>query len=173
MAQERFFEPKHFIVSKTDLRGVITYANQSFLDVAMYTQMELIGRPHSMIRHPDMPRCVFHLLWQTIQSGEEIFAYVKNQCKNGDYYWVLAYVTPEFHPKTKEVIGYDSFRRVPSRRAIEEIELLYDLLLKEERKFTHKKKAIEASTALLLRLLEDKGVSYKRFILDLIAQHGN
>jgi len=169
MSQERFFEPEQFIVSKTDLRGVITYANQSFLDVAMYTQSELIGRPHSIIRHPDMPRCVFQLLWDTIKNGDEIFAYVKNLCKNGDYYWVLAYVTPEFHPKTKAIVGYDSFRRVPSRGAIKVIEEVYDLLLKEERQYSNRKTAIEASTVLLMTLLEEKGLTYERFILNLIA----
>ena len=96
-AVERTFKEDEIIVSKTDLKGIITYANRTFLEVAMYSEDEVLGQPHSLIRHPDMPRCVFKLLWDTIQGGEEIFAYVKNMAKNGDYYWVFAHVTPTFN----------------------------------------------------------------------------
>lgn len=78
------------IVSKTDLKGRITYANRVFLTIAGYTEQEVLGEPHSIIRHPDLPRCIFKLLWDTIQGGTEIFAYVINRCKNGDHYLVYA-----------------------------------------------------------------------------------
>ena len=94
--RERTWGDEEIIVSKTDLKGIITYANRTFLKVAGYTEEEVLGKPHSIIRHPDMPRCVFKLLWDTIESGEEIFAYVKNLAKNGDHYWVFAHVTPTF-----------------------------------------------------------------------------
>ena len=83
---ERSFSPDEIIVSKTDTKGIITYANKIFLDIAGYTEDEVLGKPHNMIRHPDMPRCIFELLWQTIQQKKEIFAYVVNMAKNGDHY---------------------------------------------------------------------------------------
>jgi len=79
---ERFFEENDFIISKTDIRGRITYANRAFLDVALYSEEELIGKPHSIIRHPKMPRCIFWLLWDRIEQGKEIFAYVVNLSTN-------------------------------------------------------------------------------------------
>ena len=95
---ERFFDDDKIIVSKTDLKGKLAYCNKLFLDIAGYTEKECLGQPHSMIRHPDMPRCVFALMWDAIQSGNEIFAYVINRAKNGDHYWVNAHVTPEPRP---------------------------------------------------------------------------
>ena len=100
---ERKFADDDIIVSKTDLKGRITYANQIFLEIAGYTEKEVLGQPHSMIRHPGMPRCVFKLLWQTIEAGHEIFAYVVNRAKNGDHYWVYAHVTPSFDSTGKIV----------------------------------------------------------------------
>jgi PAS domain S-box-containing protein len=87
---EIFFTEDDIIVSKTDLKGRITYANQSFCQMAGYTEAEMLGQPHSIIRHPDMPRAVFKLLWDTVLEGREIFAYVKNMAKNGNFYWVFA-----------------------------------------------------------------------------------
>jgi PAS domain S-box-containing protein len=83
------FREDEIIVSKTDLKGLITYANKTFLDISGFTEEELLGQPHNIIRHPDMPQCVFKLLWKTVAKGDEIFAYVKNMCKNGDHYWVF------------------------------------------------------------------------------------
>ena len=84
---EVFFDDDEIIVSKTDLTGKITYANDMFLRIAGYKEVEVLGQPHSLIRHPDMPRSIFKLLWDTISAGGEIFAYVMNRCKNGDHYW--------------------------------------------------------------------------------------
>ena len=83
---ERFFPDDEIIVSKTDLRGRITYVNETFMTVADFSEEELLGQPHSIIRHPDMPRCVFKLLWDTLQAKQEIFAFVKNMSRNGDFY---------------------------------------------------------------------------------------
>ena len=115
---ERFFDPTEPIVSKTDTKGRITYANAVFRHIADYSEEELLGAPHSILRHPDMPRCVFKLLWDTISTGNEIFAYVINRAKNGDHYWVFAHVTPSFD-KTGKIISYHSSRRVPRRDAID------------------------------------------------------
>ena len=82
------------IVTKTDLKGHITYANDVFLRLSKYPPDEVFGAPHSLIRHPSMPRCIFKLLWDTIQAKKEIFAYVINMAQNGDHYWVFAHVTP-------------------------------------------------------------------------------
>src|ERR1700761_62065 len=92
--KERLWGAEDIIVSKTNLKGIITYANLTFLQVAGYSEEEVLGKPHSIIRHPDMPRCVFKLLWDSISAGGEIFAYVLNLASNGDHYWVLAHVTP-------------------------------------------------------------------------------
>jgi len=93
---ERFFDADEVIVSKTDLKGRITYANRVFQRVAGYGEAELMGAPHSIVRHPAMPRCVFKLLWDTLEAKQEIFAYVINRARNGDHYWVFAHVTPSF-----------------------------------------------------------------------------
>src|SRR5262245_50009336 len=92
--RERSFGQDDIIVSKTDLKGRLIYANRVFLDIADLTLKETIGQPHSLIRHPHMPRCIFKLLWERIQAGKELFAYVMNRSKNGDHYWVIAHVTP-------------------------------------------------------------------------------
>jgi len=112
--KERFFDDSEIIVSKTDTGGRITYANDVFLRVAGYNEGEVLNKPHSLIRHPDMPRCVFKLLWDTIQAKSEVFAYVVNMCKNGDHYWVFAHVTPSYDT-TGKVVNYHSSRRVPER----------------------------------------------------------
>lgn len=116
--KEVFFGDNEIIVSKTDLKGYLTYANDVFLDIAGYTEAEVLGKPHSLIRHPRMPRCIFKLLWETISGGGELFAYVMNRCKNGDHYWVLAHVTPSRN-EAGEIIGYHSSRRVPNRKILE------------------------------------------------------
>ena len=82
-----------FIVSKTDTKGRITYCNQIFMDMAEYTEEELLGKPHNLIRHPDMPKAVFKFLWDTIPTKQEVFAYVINRTKHGNDYWVYANIT--------------------------------------------------------------------------------
>ncbi len=112
--RERFFDQDEIIVSKTDLKGHIQYANRVFMRVGAFEDREVMGAPHSILRHPDMPRCVFKLLWDRIQEGHELFAYVLNRANNGDHYWVLAHVTPSFDG-SGNLNGYHSNRRVPNR----------------------------------------------------------
>lgn len=165
--REVTFAENDIIVSKTDARGVMTYVNDIFLDISGYTEAEMIGKPHSVIRHPHMPRCVFRLLWDTIKGGHEIFAYVVNRCKNGDHYWVLAHVTPTFDA-SGQIIGFHSNRRVPDRRALAVIEPLYrQLLAEEERLGGVGRAAVDASTKMLLDTLAAKNTSYDKFILSL------
>jgi PAS domain S-box-containing protein len=159
---ERTFGQDEIIVSKTDVQGRITYANRVFLRVAGYEEREVLGAPHSIIRHPDMPRCVFQLLWDTIQSGKEIFAYVVNLARNGDHYWVLAHVTPTFDD-AGSIVGYHSMRRKPARSAVEAANGLYTVLRAEEAKHRNKQDGIAAATRLLQAQLDAAGVTYEEF----------
>ncbi|WP_420337336.1 PAS domain-containing protein [Roseibium sp.] len=165
--RERTFHRDDVIVSKTDLKGRITYANRVFLDVAGYTEKEVLGQPHSLIRHPEMPRCVFKLLWSTLEAGQEIFAYVVNRCKNGDHYWVYAHVTPSFDTSGK-IISYHSNRRVPDMAIVNEhIIPLYKMLLEEEKRHASRKDGMLASEQMVLGLLEQHGIAYDEFVATL------
>jgi PAS domain S-box-containing protein len=170
-ATERSFGEDEIIVSKTDARGRITYANAVFCEVALYREHELIGQPHSIVRHPDMPRCVFQLLWQTIAAGNEIFAYVKNMAKNGDFYWVFAHVTPSYDAQGR-IDGYHSSRRKPARAALDKVEPLYRTLLEEERRAAaahdgDRKQGQAAGFAMMLGLLQKAGIGYDEFVFSL------
>lgn len=166
---ERTFGEEEIIVSKTDPKGRITYANDVFLRVAGYRAAEVLGQPHSMIRHPDMPRCVFQLLWDTIQRGDEIFAYVVNLAKNGDHYWVFAHVTPSFDHAGR-IVGYHSNRRVPYPDALAKIKTLYAALLAEERRHGGSVEGMRAAEQTLARTLADAGRDYPQFVFSLSSQ---
>ena len=111
------------IVSKTDLKGQITYINQTFIDISGFTEAELIGQPHNLVRHPDMPVEAFADFWRDLKAGRPWVGYVKNRCKNGDYYWVEAHATPI--REGGQVVGYMSVRRKPSRQAVDACEAAY------------------------------------------------
>ena len=163
---ERVFGENELIVTKTDPAGKITYANDVFLRVAGVTEKQAIGAPHSIIRHPDMPRAVFKLLWDTIEAGSEIFAYVINLASTGDHYWVFAHVTPSYD-ETGRLIGYHSSRRAPDRRVIPIVSNLYATLLAEERRHGDRREGMEASHAMLVQLLSENNVSYDEFVFSL------
>ena len=156
--QEHTFDHDVILVSKTDLKGNITYANQDFIDMVGFTEKELIGKPHNLIRHEEMPRVVFKLLWDTIKTGEEINAYVINRCKDGGYYWVFANVVAsvDIHGKT---LGYHSTRHKPKKEALQTIIPLYNQLLELE-----KTGGIDASLKAVENILNDKGMTYDEFI---------
>ena len=164
--QEIHFGENEVIVSKTDLRGIITYTNDVFNKVSGYSNAEMIGQPHNIIRHPDMPRCIFRLLWETLEQGREIFAYVVNMAKNGGHYWVHAHVTASKDPNGK-IIGYHSNRRCPYPDAIAQVIPLYRQLLQEEQRHSSPETAILASTQMLNDLLASKGVGYDEFVFSL------
>jgi PAS domain S-box-containing protein len=163
---EVFFDADDIIVSKTDLKGKITYANRVFSDICGYSEAELIGQPHSIVRHPDMPRCVFKLLWDTLQDGQEIFAYVKNMTRHGDFYWVFAHVTPSFDHQ-RRIIGYHSNRRVPERRVIDALTPVYAALLATEAQHRNGKDALEAGYRHLIEFVNGKNVSYDQLVFAL------
>lgn len=148
-----------FIISKTDLEGRITYTNKIFMEMGEYTEAELLGQPHSIIRHPDMPKAVFQLLWDMIQNQDEIFAFVINKTKNDNDYWVFANVTPS-RDENGKTIGYYSVRRMPNPKALEIIKPLYAQMLQAERNG-----GISAGTKILTDLLAEKGVSYNELII--------
>lgn len=159
--REIMFDEKEFIVSKTDLAGKITYGNEVFIRMSGYTEEELLAQPHSILRHPDMPASVFKLMWDKIKKGQEVFAYVVNTTKDNDYYWVMGHVTPSFDDNDN-IIGYHSVRRKPNEKALQIIKPLYKSLLEAE-----KHGGISAGTNLLLKLLDEKKVTYEEFILSI------
>ncbi|WP_304545107.1 PAS domain-containing protein [Sulfurimonas microaerophilic] len=155
---EKHLNENDFIVSKTDKKGIITYVNRIFMEMGEYTEVELLGKPHNIIRHPSMPKAVFKLLWDRIQNKEEIFAFVINQTKNKNDYWVFANVTPSFD-NNGNIIGYLSVRRKPKESALEIIKPLYQEMLSIE-----KSQGMDASIRFLEKTLSDKGISYDEFI---------
>ena len=154
-----------FIVSKTDTKGRITYGNRIFNEFAGLDEADLLNKQHNIIRHPDMPRSVFNLLWQRIQNGEEIFAYVKNMSADGSYYWVYANVTASLDTNG-QIIGYYSVRRKPSAKAMQIIPGLYDALRAEELRVPAKDQ-IAAGTKLLQDKLAELGATYDQFVYQL------
>ena len=149
---------KKIIVSKTDKTGKILYVNDYFCEVTGYEPNEVLGVPHSILRHPDMPRAIFYIMWRTIQNGENITAVVKNLAKSGKYYWV----TTDFenHRNSRgEIESYIAFRRPASRKAIEAIEELYATLLDIE-----KRHGMEASLVYLQGYLDERHTTYTEFM---------
>ena len=118
------------IVSRTDTKGIITHCNQSFIDMSGYSESEIVGQPHSILRHPDMPAAAFKDLWDTMARGEKWHGYVKNLRKDGAYYWVYASAIPNI--RNGEIVGYTSVRRKPSRTQVNACIELYAKMLAEE-----------------------------------------
>jgi PAS domain S-box-containing protein len=163
---EREFGVDEIIVSKTDLTGKITYVNEVFVRVSQYSRAELMGAAHSIIRHPQMPRCIFQYMWDTIQGGHELFAYVVNRCRSGDHYWVLAHITPTFDASGK-LVGYHSNRRCPARSALPPIQALYAELLRAETGYEKKRDAVAAGMALLTATLQSGSLTYDEYVWSL------
>ena len=162
---------EEIIVSKTDLKGIITYANEVFIRIAGYTEEELLGAPHNLIRHPDMPRCVFKYLWDTLEQGNEVFAYVINLARSGNHYWVLAHVTPTFDSSGR-IIGYHSNRRCPDPAIVQQVVPVYQQLLAEEQKHSNPRDGMAASMQMLGTFLGSQGKTYDEFIWSLITSKG-
>lgn len=165
--RERRFDDDELLVSKTDPKGRITYANDVFVRVSGYSLPEIIGQPHNLIRHPQMPRGVFRLLWASISRGEELFAFINNLAKNGDHYWVLAHVTPT-RDGAGQIVGFHSNRRVPEKSAVARVLPLYQQLLDEEQRHSKASAAADASARLLADILDREGTTYDRYIWSLI-----
>ncbi len=123
---EKSYPKGKYLVSKTDLKGVITYANEDFVELSGFSNEELIGKSHNLVRHPDMPPQAFEDLWKTVKEGRPWRGIVKNRTKNGDYYWVDAFVVPV--RKNDQTLGYMSVRSEPSRQQIQDAEQAYKQL---------------------------------------------
>jgi len=156
---------EEFIVSKTDLRGHITYANRTFMEMAQYPEEQLLNVNHNIIRHPDMPKGVFKLVWMTIKKEKEFFGFVKNISRDGRYYWVFANITPEYDEQGK-LSGYLSVRRKPPASAIE-IEPIYQQMLQLEKAESSDKIAEEKSIAFLQQQLKSLNVEYQDLVISL------
>lgn len=152
------------IVSKTDLTGRITYVNRTFMRISNYAESEVLGKQHNVIRHPDMPRGVYRLMWETLKAGQEFFGVVKNLTADGHFYWVLANVTLDRLPDG-EVVGYFSVRRSVSSEAIRIASELYEQMLRIERE-AGAGSAPDASLAWLRKTLAEKGTHYEHFVLE-------
>lgn len=162
--QEVTFNDDEIIVSKTNLKGHITYANKLFLDIAGYSEEEVIGKPHNLIRHPDMPRVIFKMLWDTVKEGREVFAYVLNRCKNGDHYWVYAHVTPS-RDMNGQITGYHSNRRVPQKDILSQSIIPLYRQLKQAEDIQDRKQGLLDSKMMMDGFLADKQLAYDEFIM--------
>ncbi len=157
---------EEFIVSKTDLRGYITYANRTFMEMALLSEYQLLNVNHNIIRHPDMPKGVFKFVWMTIKKEKEFFGYVKNLRSDGRYYWVFANITPEYDESGK-LSGYLSVRRKPPVSAIETIEPIYQQMLQIEKSASSDKVAEDKSIEFLQQQLESLKVEYQDLVISL------
>jgi len=152
--QEIILKSHETIQSRTDLRGVITYANPTMCKISGYTREELVGSPHSILRHPFMPRSIYYVLWETIKAGREFYGYVDNRAKAGDNYWVITYVAPHYNAQ-KEHDGYSSVRRAPLRERLPEWKEIYDKISQVESKYDRKDQC-EAGKDWLMNYLAKK-----------------
>ncbi len=164
--EEIKFSKKKFIVSKTDIKGNIIFTNKNFSEVSGYSESELIGEPHNILRHPDMPKAVFFLVWQSLLSGKSISGVVKNLAKDGRYYWVIADLEPKFNAQG-DITSLTAFRRTAPQDVIDATSELYATMLAIE-----KKHGMEKSIAYLQAFLEEHDITYDEFIAELIKPKG-
>jgi PAS domain S-box-containing protein len=164
--EEIKFSKKKFIVSKTDIDGIITFVNKNFCDISGYSEEELIGAPHNIIRHPDMPRAIFFLVWSSLLRGEPVSGVVKNLAKSGKYYWVIA----DFDVKKDSegsIKSLTAFRRAAPQNVIDTMEELYATMLNIE-----KRRGMEGSLSYLEAYLEEHSMNYEQFLDDLVTPKG-
>lgn len=165
--QEVCLGPDELIITKTDTSGHITYANRVFMRVVAMREEQLLDQPHNIIRHPDMPRGAFRLLWKTLQAGREFFGVMKNHTANGGFYWVFANITPDYDLDGK-LQGYFSVRRQAPRHVIAAIEPVYAEMRRIEAG-CGKAEAPDASMNWLLDTLARQGSDYETHLLQLYA----
>ncbi|GAA6172299.1 PAS domain-containing protein [Colwellia sp. KU-HH00111] len=157
---------EQFIVSKTDLRGHIIYANRTFMEMSALSEDKLLNINHNIIRHPDMPKGVFKFIWMTIKKEKEFFGFVKNLRSDGRYYWVFANITPEYDVNGK-LSGYLSVRRKPPISALDVIEPIYETMLEIEASASSNKIAEDNSIDYLQKQLKNLNVEYQDFVIGL------
>jgi len=158
-------DPIQPLVTRTDLRGNIKYANYYFKKITGYSDAELIGRPHSIIRHPDMPKIIFTLMWQRLKDNKDILAIIKNQTKNGDYFWITTSFKTTYSEVDKKENGYMAITHAASKHTIKEIEPFYEKLLEAE-----KSGGEAASIKYLLDFCEANETSYDEYVQDITQE---
>lgn len=162
---ERKLADDAFVVSITDTSGRITYANRTFLDISGYSEQELLGKPHNVVRDPEMPAAIYRLLWEALKASREFVLFVRSLGKDGSHHWGFSTIVPS-HDAQGRVIGYYSVRRKPSPGAIATISELYRAMRGEEtrRPGDH---GVEAALAVLNNVLREKGMDYEQYVLHL------
>ena len=164
--KEVVWDKSRVIMSKTDHRGIIEYANEVFVDVCGYEDYELMGQPHSIIRHPDMPKVLFKVLWENLKLGGNFHAVVKNLAKSGRYYWVVTDFESTKNEEGEITHYFGRRRAVPQEIITNYIEPLYKKLLQIE-----KASGVEYSEKYLIGFLEEKNRSYVEYINDLFTEY--
>ena len=163
-SKEIIINKNDVLVTRTNHSGIINYANDSFLRVTGFTEDEVIGQPHNIVRHPDMPKVIFYFMWKNIKKRKNVIAIVKNYTKNKDYYWVATDFKHE-EDFSGAIKNYVAFRRPINQDNIKIIETLYSNLLEIE-----KTTGIDASIKYFNRYLKEKGMEYNDFILDILVE---
>lgn len=155
-------DPSKIIMSKTDAHGVLEYANDYFMEISGYEEFELMGQPHNIIRHPDMPKVIFKLMWERLNQGKNIYAVVKNLAKDGRYYWVLTNFETKYDDDNN-IIAHYARRKAAPGNVIYEFEQLYKVLLSIEQKQNE-----EISEKYFYGMLEERNQTYDQFILSVL-----
>ena len=163
--QEIELDPTRYIVSKTDSKGFITFGNIYFVKISGYSEQELIGSPHSIIRHPDMPKTIFKLMWSNIKEGKDFCGVIKNLVKDGRFYWTMTEFNSERDPKTDEIVSYTAYRKAPPRSAIETIEPIYKVMLEME-----KSGGMESGLKFLNQILAQRRQNYDEFFNEITGK---
>ena len=129
--QEVFFDGKT-LISETDTKGIITFVNRKFVEISGYTKEEALGQPHSLLRHPNMPKAAFAEMWKVVQSGKMWEGYVKNLRKDGKFYWVIVNIIPKYD-ENQNIIGYTASRKIPNRDMINKVSMQYKEMIEKEK----------------------------------------
>lgn len=158
-----------FLLSKTDTKGIIKYGNPALFQASGYSERELLGANHNIFRHADVPRCIFKMMWNTLEVKQDFQAYLKNVRKDGAYYWTFADITPTLDVDQR-ITGFFAVQRAPKPESIRVISEFYKQLRSEEERIesgqsANKQAAMDASQALLHSILHEKGLSYEEYII--------
>lgn len=163
--EEITWDKSQVIVSKTDLFGTILYANDAFSNTSEYSKLEIVGEPHNVIRHPDMPKVIFKVLWQHLKEGKNFHAIIKNLTKSGRYYWVITDFTIDTND-AGEIAGYTARRKAVPDSVVTKIAPLYKTLLEIEQQKNEKASELYFNAY----LKEETGKNYNDFILHLFNE---